>query len=96
MSHAALVWPIVTAAFLASFVEAVEALTIVLAVAMVRGWRPALFGILAAVIVLAMLVGFFGPVLNLLPLRALQFTIGVLLLLFGLRWLRKSVCARRA
>jgi uncharacterized membrane protein len=82
---------VVTAAFLASFVEAVEALTIVLAVAMVRGWRPALSGVVAGLFVLALVVAVFGPVLDLVPLRALQFTIGVLLLLFGLRWLRKAV-----
>jgi len=43
----ALVWPAMAAAFLASLVEAVEALTIVLAVATVRGWRPAGLGAFA-------------------------------------------------
>src|SRR6516225_2472460 len=83
--------PAVTAAFLASLVEAVEALTIVLAVASVRGWRPAGLGALAGLVLLALLVAALGPVLELVPLQLLQLTIGVLLLLFGMRWLRKAV-----
>ncbi|MCZ8546393.1 TMEM165/GDT1 family protein [Mesorhizobium qingshengii] len=83
--------PAVTAAFLASLVEAVEALTIVLAVATVRGWRPALIGTGAGLTLLALLVLALGPLLNRVPLRALQLVIGVLLLLFGLRWLRKAI-----
>ena len=81
----------VTAAFLASLVEAVEALTIVLAVAMVRGWRPAGFGALAGLIALAVIVIALGPLLDRLPLNVLQLAIGVLLLLFGMRWLRKAI-----
>src|ERR1700730_18631620 len=81
----------VTAAFLASLVEAVEALTIVLAVAIVRGWRPAGLGALAGLVVLALIVVALGPLLDLVPLRLLQFVIGVLLLLFGMRWLRKAI-----
>ncbi len=87
----ALIWPIITAAFLASLVEAVEALTIVLAVATVRGWRPAGLGALAGLAVLALIVVALGPLLGHLPLRLLQFLIGVLLLLFGIRWLRKAI-----
>ena len=87
----ALFWPAMTAAFLASLVEAVEALTIVLAVAMVRGWRPAGLGALAGLIVLALVVVALGPLLDRVPLRLLQFVIGVLLLLFGMRWLRKAI-----
>jgi uncharacterized membrane protein len=83
--------PVVTAAFLASLVEAVEALTIVLAVGTVRGWRPAGLGALAGLILLALLVLILGPVLNAVPLKLLQFSIGVLLLLFGMRWLRKAI-----
>jgi uncharacterized membrane protein len=83
--------PAVTAAFLASLVEAVEALTIVLAVGTVRGWRPAGFGALAGLLLLALLVLILGPVLNAVPLRLLQFSIGTLLLLFGMRWLRKAI-----
>ena len=86
-----LIAPAVTAAFLASLVEAVEALTIVLAVASVRGWRPAGLGALAGLVLLALLVAVLGPLLELVPLQLLQLTIGVLLLLFGMRWLRKAV-----
>jgi uncharacterized membrane protein len=80
-----------TSAFLASLVEAVEALTIVLAVATVRGWRPAGLGALAGFLVLALIVAVLGPVLDHVPLHLLQLTIGVLLLLFGMRWLRKAI-----
>lgn len=87
----ALIWPVMTAAFLASLVEAVEALTIVLAVAIVRGWRPAGLGALAGLAVLALIVVALGPLLGYVPLSLLQFLIGVLLLLFGMRWLRKAI-----
>ena len=83
--------PAIGAAFVASTVEVVEAFTIVLAVATLRGWRPALSGAAAALGVLAAIVAALGPALNLVPLRALQVAIGVLLLLFGLGWLRKAV-----
>src|SRR5882757_1258933 len=83
--------PAVTAAFLASLVEAVEALTIVLAVATVRGWRPAGLGAVAGLVLLALIVLVLGPLLDRIPLNVLQFVIGVLLLLFGMRWLRKAI-----
>jgi uncharacterized membrane protein len=83
--------PAISAAFIASTVEVVEAFTIVLAVATLRGWRPALGGAGAALGVLALIVVALGPVLSLVPLQALQITIGILLLLFGLGWLRKAV-----
>jgi uncharacterized membrane protein len=83
--------PAMTAAFLASLVEAVEALTIVLAVAAVRGWRPAGFGALAGLLLLAAIVLALGPLLERIPLDLLQFVVGVLLLLFGMRWLRKAI-----
>lgn len=83
--------PAGTAAFLASVVEAVEAVTIVLAVATVRGLRPALAGSVAGLGVLAVLVLALGPALDLVPLALLQLVIGILLLLFGLRWLRKAI-----
>jgi uncharacterized membrane protein len=83
--------PATTAAFLASLVEAVEALTIVVAVATVRGWRPAGLGAIAGLVVLALIVVILGPLLELVPLHALQLAIGVLLLLFGMRWLRKAI-----
>src|SRR2546429_9022666 len=83
--------PAMTAAFLASLVEAVEALTIVLAVASVRGWRPAGLGALTGLAVLALTVVALGPLLDHVPLHLLQLVIGVLLLLFGMRWLRKAI-----
>ena len=79
------------ASFAASFVEAVEALTIVLAVGLARGWRPALTGAAVALAALALIVVALGPLLSAVPIRALQFLVGVLLLLFGLRWLRKAI-----
>jgi uncharacterized membrane protein len=84
------VGPAATAAFLASLVEAVEALTIVLAVATVRGWRPAGLGAIGGLLVLALIVAGLGPLLDLIPLHLLQLAIGILLLLFGMRWLRKA------
>src|SRR5262245_41119300 len=83
--------PAVTASFAASLVEVVEAFTVVLAVAVVRGWRPAFAGTAAALLALAVLAMAFGPLLERVPLRALQLVIGILLLLFGLRWLRKAI-----
>ncbi|MEP6689728.1 MAG: hypothetical protein ABJD07_01160 [Gemmatimonadaceae bacterium] len=81
----------VTAAFLASLVEFVEALTIVLAVGTTRGWRSALVGSAAGALLLALLVIAFGPVLQRVPIATLQLVVGVLLLLFGMRWLRKAI-----
>jgi uncharacterized membrane protein len=81
----------VAAAFLGSLVEFVEALTIVLAVGTVRGWRPALVGTAAGAILLTLLVLLLGPALGRIPLTALQLVVGVLLLLFGMRWLRKAI-----
>src|SRR5258707_2157294 len=83
--------PAVSAAFLGSLVEAVEALTIVLAVATVRGWRPAGLGALAGLGSLALIVLVLGPFLDRVPLDVLQLVIGVLLLLFGMRWLSKAI-----
>ena len=86
--------PALTAAFLASLVECVEAATIVLAVGTVRGWRSALAGMAAGLALLIALVVVLGPALGMIPLTVLQLVIGALLLLFGLSWLRKAV--RRA
>lgn len=83
--------PTVLAAFLASAVEVVEAFTIVLAVSVVRGLRPALLGTLAALTLLALSVVLFGPLLSRIPVQGLQIVVGVLLLVFGLGWLRKAV-----
>ncbi len=81
----------VVAAFLASLVEFVEALTIVLAVGTIRGWRSSLAGTAAGVLFLTALVVLFGPALQHIPLTALQLFVGILLLLFGMRWLRKAI-----
>jgi uncharacterized membrane protein len=78
-------------AFLASLVECVEALTIVLAVGATRGWRSAWVGTLAGAALLALGVAVFGPLLRYAPLGALQLIVGMLLLFFGLRWLRKAI-----
>ena len=79
------------ASFLATLVEVVEAFTIVLAVALGRGWRPAVAGSLLALVALALIVVILAPILELVPLTVLQFIIGALLLLFGMRWLRKAI-----
>ena len=80
------------AVFLASAVEMVEALTIVLAVGVTRGWRSALEGVAVALLVLAALVAAFGPALvHWVPLSALRLVVGALLLVFGLQWLRKAI-----
>jgi uncharacterized membrane protein len=83
--------PSVLAAFLAALVEFVEALTVVLAVGSVRGWRDALAGAAAALALLALLVVVLGGALTRIPLDLIQWVVGTLLLLFGLRWLRKAV-----
>jgi len=83
--------PSLTAAFLASLVEFVEALTVVLAVGTVRGWRPALVGTGLGIGTLALLVLALGPALTSIPLDYVQLGVGMLLLLFGLRWLRKAI-----
>lgn len=81
----------VSAAFLASAVEIVEALTIVLAVAAVRGARPAVAGTLAGLATLALLTVALGPALAATPIAGLRVVLGVLLLTFGLGWLRKAI-----
>jgi uncharacterized membrane protein len=83
--------PSVLAAFLASLVEFVEALTVVLAVGTVRGWRQSLAGAGLGVATLAILVVALGPTLARIPLEKVQLLVGTLLLLFGLRWLRKAI-----
>jgi uncharacterized membrane protein len=77
--------------FLACTVEAVEALTIVLAVGTVRSWRSSLYGAGAAALVLAVLIAALGPALNAVPIGALRVVVGGLLLVFGLQWLRKAI-----
>jgi uncharacterized membrane protein len=77
--------------FLACAVEAVEALTIVMAVGVTRSWRWALTGVAAATAVLAVIVAALGPALTALPIDALRVIVGGLLLVFGLQWLRKAI-----
>ena len=84
-------WPSIAAAFLASLVEFVEALTVVLAVGTVRGWRGAVIGSGGAVVVLLATVAAIGPALTRIPLDVVQVAVGTLLLLFGMRWLRKAI-----
>jgi uncharacterized membrane protein len=82
---------IVLGAFLASAVEMVEALTIVLGVGVVRGWRSTLIGAGAAALVLAVLIAALGPALGHIPIGSLRLVVGALLLAFGLQWLRKAI-----
>src|SRR5579883_1208608 len=82
---------LIMAAFLASAVEMVEALTIVLAVGVTRGWRSTAIGTLTATVALAACVAVVGPALVRVPIDALRLVVGVLLLVFGLQWLRKAI-----
>jgi uncharacterized membrane protein len=84
-------WTAFLPAFLASVVEFVEALTVVLAVGITRGWRSAILGSVAAVALLGLLVLLFGPLLARFPIAWLQIAVGWLLILFGMRWLRKAI-----
>ncbi len=82
---------LVAAAGLASAVEMVEALTIVLAVGLMREWRSTLIGVAVGLIALAAIVAVLGPALTFIPLFLLRLLIGTLLLIFGLQWLRKAI-----
>jgi len=77
--------------FLACAVEAVEALTIVLAIGTTRSWSSAMAGVGAATVALAAIVAALGPALTLLPIDVLRVVVGGLLLIFGLQWLRKAI-----
>jgi uncharacterized membrane protein len=77
--------------FLACAVEAVEALTIVLAVGTTRSWRSTLTGVGVALLALAVITAALGPALTALPINALRLVVGALLLIFGLQWLRKAI-----
>jgi uncharacterized membrane protein len=79
------------AVFLACAVEGVEAVTIVLAAGITRGWRSALTGVGVALVVLGALVAALGPALTALPINVLRVAVGGLLLIFGLQWLRKAI-----
>jgi MYXO-CTERM domain-containing protein len=82
---------LVASAFIASAVEFVEALTIVLAAGLTRGWRSSLTGLAAATVALAAIVAALGPALKLIPIDVLRLVVGALLLAFGLQWLRKAI-----
>ena len=82
---------LVISVFIACTVEAVEALTIVLAVGATRSWRSAMFGVGAALIALAAVTAALGPALTALPINVLRGVVGGLLLVFGLQWLRKAI-----
>jgi uncharacterized membrane protein len=84
-------WTLAGTSFLASAVEAVEALTIVLAVGVTRSWQIALRGTAFALLVLALIVAVFGPLLHLVPIDQLKLVVGIVLTLFGLAWLRKAI-----
>jgi uncharacterized membrane protein len=79
------------ATFLACGVEMVEALTIVLAVGITRGWRSPIYGAAGATLVLAALIAALGPALRAIPMQSLRLVVGFLLLTFGLQWLRKAI-----
>jgi len=83
--------PLVLTVFVACAVEAIEALTIVLAAGLTREWRSTFQGMAAALLVLAAIVGVLGPTITLLPLTALRLVVGALLAIFGLQWLRKAI-----
>ncbi len=83
--------PPMATAFFASAVEAVEAVTVVLAAGVVRGWRSSLIGAMGALAALVIIVAIFGSAIASIPIAALQVIVGVLLLLFGIRWLRKAM-----
>jgi uncharacterized membrane protein len=85
-------WGLVVATFVAAFVECVEAMTIVLAMGLTRGWRSALAGTAAALVALAGFTAVVGYALaTWLPRSVLQLVVGTLLLIFGLQWLRKAI-----
>src|SRR5690242_4830220 len=85
-------WVIVTSAFLASAVEFVEAFTIVLVVGVTINWRSSLLGAFAAAATLAVIIATLGVALvRFVPIDVLRLVVGVLLLLFGLKWLKKAI-----
>jgi uncharacterized membrane protein len=77
--------------FLASAVEVIEVVAIVLGVGMTRGWRATIGGVVVALLVLCGVVAVLGPALTLVPISVLRATVGILLLLFGSQWLRKGI-----
>jgi len=85
-------WAVASAAFLASAVEFVEALTIVLVVGVTLNWRSSLVGAFAAAATLAVIIATFGvAIVQWVPLDALRLVVGIILILFGLKWLKKAI-----
>jgi uncharacterized membrane protein len=82
---------LIVSVFIACTVEAVEALTIVLAVGATRSWRSAMIGVGVALVALAAVTAALGPALTALPINVLRGVVGGLLLVFGLQWLRKGI-----
>ncbi|HET9081547.1 MAG TPA: hypothetical protein VFO01_13690 [Trebonia sp.] len=83
--------PLILTVFIACAVEAVEALTIVLATGITREWKSTFQGMGAALVVLAVITAAAGPAISYLPLTGLRLVVGALLAIFGLQWLRKAV-----
>ena len=83
--------PLILTVFVACAVEAIEALTIVLAAGLTREWRSTFQGMGVALVALAVITGALGPTITLLPLGALRLVVGALLAVFGLQWLRKAI-----
>ena len=84
-------WASFLPSFLASIVEFVEALTIVLAVGMTINWKSSLWGAVAGAAVLSVIIAVFGAAILQIPIDILRFVIGVILVLFGMQWLKKSI-----
>ena len=85
-------WVVLSAAFLASAVEFVEAFTIVLVVGVTINWRSALAGAFAAAATLALIVATLGVALvRYVPIDILRLFVGIILILFGLKWLKKAI-----
>lgn len=85
-------WAVLTAAFLASAVEFVEAFTIVLVVGVTINWRSALAGAFLAAATLALIVATLGVALvKYVPIDILRLVVGIILILFGLKWLKKAI-----
>jgi uncharacterized membrane protein len=83
--------PLALTVFVACAVEAVEALTVVLAAGLTREWRSTFQGMAVALVVLAAISAALGPALTLIPLGALRLVVGALLAIFGIQWLRKAI-----
>jgi uncharacterized membrane protein len=84
-------WAVLITTFLASAVEAIEMVTIVVGVGATRGWRSTLIGAASGFGVLAVVVAILGAALSVVPIGPLRLVIGALLLVFGLQWFRKGI-----